>query len=144
MRRSLGFWWFLVFSSMGGLSCGGEAEVKQLTLSITSDAPANGARLDTVRILFRSGASQYPASAADERFNLGVGEGAKPVGEALLVAIDSSGGTFAGDKVWVQVTGIGDGLALIYFVCVLPVLMEIYSLLSIHFDTRGYKARWRG
>ena len=115
MRRHLVFWLFLCFWAVGGLSCSGEAEVKQLTLSITSDAPANGGRIDTVRILFRSGDNQYPLNPLDERFNLNVAEGEKPVGAALLVAIDSSGSTFSGDKVWVQVLGMGAGSALTQF-----------------------------
>jgi formylglycine-generating enzyme required for sulfatase activity len=94
------------------LSCSQQVEVKQLILSITSDAPADGASLDTVRILFHSAESRFPESVEDERFNLLVGPGTGPVGQALRVAIDSSGATFGTETVRFEVMGIGNGAVL--------------------------------
>ncbi len=109
MRRSLSICWIGIFAAWFGLGCPGEADVKQLTLSITSEAPPSGSSLDTIRILFRSGETQYPEASNDERFNLSVIAERDLATTPLYVAVDSSGATFSGNNVWIQVSGLSEG-----------------------------------
>ena len=91
-----------------GPGCGDSAaKLERLYLSVTSDAPASGASLDGLRVLFTRDGVRYPEDAAAPGFNPVLG-GLDPTAAPVVVAVDY-GSHFAAPDVEIVVTGLVGG-----------------------------------
>jgi len=102
-----------VMLTLTGAGCPDEVAVDVFTLRISSDAPASGESLTTLRLLFiHEDGTRYPTEpdANDQPLVL-----ANPVVEPVLVSIPYGGTTFTGGTVTLVATGlIGDVAATQY------------------------------
>jgi len=100
----------LVGVGLGGGCGNGVAPPEALTLSITSDALSDGAKLDGLRLLFRAGEMRFPTEVNGEEGNFPLGAALDPTTAPVRVAVDFQGTTFPTPVVDVAVAGLSDGV----------------------------------
>ncbi|MFO0747276.1 MAG: MopE-related protein [Myxococcota bacterium] len=117
-------------------ACGSDkAKVDNLFLQISSDAPASGAKLQALRILFSKGDKHFPASANSPEFNPSLGA-LDPVAAPVVLSVLYDGNTFEdGSGVTLQVTGRIDGKPVTSFEGVVDISDNV--ILKVHLGAIG-------
>ena len=116
-------------------ACGDSAApLERLYLSVTSDAPPGGARLDSLRVLFARGDQRYPADPAAPAFNPVLG-GLDPTVAPVVVAVEYDGTAFGGTDVKLVVTGRAGAATVVRFEGAVD--LSAKKIVAVHLATVG-------